>query len=235
MSELPQCRDVHDLLPELATGAAAGDDRAWALAHVSRCHDCRRELSQLTATADAVLLLAPPVDPPPRFESRVLARLHAAPAPPPRRRLLARRRVVAALAFAVCLLLAAAGGALFIQSRTAEDRRLADQYRRTLAVANGRYLKATALTTADARPAGTVFLYQGNPSWLLVTVTAAPADGAYAVLAVDRAGATHAIGTCQVVNRTGTFGYRLRLAVAEVSQIRLQSADAMLSGTLSRR
>ena len=231
MSELPPCHDVHGLLPELATGAAAGDDRAWALDHVSRCHDCRRELDQLTTTADAVLLLAPSVDPPPRFESTVLARLDAAATPPPRRRLLARRRVVAALAFAVSMLVAAGGGALFVQSRTAEDRRLADQYRHTLAVANGRYLKATALTTADARPAGTVFLYQGNPSWLLVTVTAAPADGAYTVLAVDRAGAAHAIGTCQIINRTGTFGYRLRMAVAEVSEIRLQSADALLTGT----
>ncbi|RZU76190.1 hypothetical protein EV384_4820 [Micromonospora kangleipakensis] len=231
MNELPQCRDVHGLLPELATGAAAGDDRAWALAHVSRCQDCRRDLNQLTTAADAVLLLAPSVEPPPRFESTVLARLDAASTPPPRRRLLARRRVVAALAFAVCMLVAAGGGALYVQSRTAEDRRLAEQYRQTLAVANGRYLKATTLTTADARPAGTVFLYQGNPSWLLVTVTTAPADGAYSVLAVDRAGAAHAIGTCQVINRTGTFGYRLRMAVAEVSEIRLQSTDALLRAT----
>ncbi|WP_165440051.1 hypothetical protein [Micromonospora kangleipakensis] len=222
---------MHGLLPELATGAAAGDDRAWALAHVSRCQDCRRDLNQLTTAADAVLLLAPSVEPPPRFESTVLARLDAASTPPPRRRLLARRRVVAALAFAVCMLVAAGGGALYVQSRTAEDRRLAEQYRQTLAVANGRYLKATTLTTADARPAGTVFLYQGNPSWLLVTVTTAPADGAYSVLAVDRAGAAHAIGTCQVINRTGTFGYRLRMAVAEVSEIRLQSTDALLRAT----
>ncbi|MFI5488988.1 zf-HC2 domain-containing protein [Micromonospora echinaurantiaca] len=232
MSELPPCREVHALLPELAAGVAAGDDRAWALAHVAQCRDCRRELSQLTTAADAVLLLAPCVDPPPRFESRVLARLDAAPAPPPRRRLLARRRVAAALAFAVSVLVAAGGGALFVQSRTAEDRRLADQYRQTLAVANGRYLKAVALTTADARPAGTVFLYQGNPSWLLVAVTAAPADGAYRALAVDRAGAAHPVGTCQVVNGTGTIGYRLRLAVANISQIRLQSTDAVLTGTL---
>lgn len=231
MSELPQCRDVHGLLPELATGAAAGDDRAWALAHVSRCQDCRGELNQLTMTADAVLLLAPSVEPPPRFESTVLARLDAASTPPPRRRLLARRRVVTALAFAVSVLLAAGGGGLYVQSRTAEDRRLADQYRQTLAVAKGRYLKATTLTTADARPAGTVFLYQGNPSWLLVTVTTAPADGAYSVLAVDRAGAAHAIGICQVINRTGTFGYQLGMAVAKVSEIRLQSADAVLTAT----
>ncbi|MEV4544777.1 hypothetical protein [Micromonospora echinaurantiaca] len=61
---------------------------------------------------------------------------------PARRRLLARRRVAAALAFAVSVLVAAGGGALFVQSRTAEDRRLADQYRQTLAVANGRYRNA---------------------------------------------------------------------------------------------
>ncbi|MBQ0906019.1 hypothetical protein [Micromonospora sp. U21] len=234
MSELPQCPDVRGVLPELATGAAAGDDRAWALAHVARCQDCRRELHHLTTTADAVLLLAPSVDPPPQFESSVLARLDAAPAPPPRRRFVARRRVVAALAIAVSLLVGGGGGALFVQSRTAEDRRLAGQYRQTLAVANGRYLKATTLTTADARPAGTVFLYQGNPSWVLVTITAAPADGPYAAFAVNRAGAMHPIGTCQVTNRTGTYGYQLRLAVAEVSQIRLQSADAVLTGALSR-
>jgi Putative zinc-finger len=231
MSERSECREVHGLLPGVASGAAAGDDRARVLAHVPRCPDCRRQLNQLTATADAVLQLAPSVDPPPGFETAVLARLDAAPAPPTVRRF-THRPVRLAIAFAVAVLLAASGGALFSQWRTTDDRRLADQYRQTLAVANGRYLKAATLTTADARPAGTVFLYQGNPSWLLVTITGAPADGTYATLAIDRRGATHALGTCQVTDRIGTVGYRLRMAVADVSQIRLQSADAVLTGTL---
>ncbi|MEV4545696.1 hypothetical protein [Micromonospora echinaurantiaca] len=55
---------------------------------------------------------------------------------------------------------------------------------------------------------------------------------AHRALAVDRAGAAHPVGTCKVVNGTGTIGYRLRLAVANISQIRLQSTDAVLIGTL---
>jgi hypothetical protein len=235
------------LLPELATGATAGDDRGWVLTHLSGCAQCRRELDQLTTTADALLTLAPSVEPPPGFEGAVLAGLRMpvasgdAASPGPVRaarwrlpRWFTLRRTVAGLAFALALCLAAAGGALVVHSRAAEDRRLAEQYRTTLTIGDGRYLRAARLTTGDGRDAGTVFLYRGNPSWVMVAVTAAPRDGSFAMLAIDRQGAAHRVGTCRITNGAGTYGVQLPLTVAEISQIQLRSVDPpelVLTGT----
>jgi hypothetical protein len=223
MPELPGCSAVRPLLPELATGATAGDERARALGHVASCLECSRDLAELTKTADALLLLAPPAEPPVGFESRVLAKLEAPRRPMPIHRP-RRRRTRAILALAAAVVLAAGTGTTITYRQTAEDRRLADQYRATLTVANGRYLTAARLATADARAAGTVFLYQGNPSWLLLTISAAPTDGPYDIVAIDRRGAAHPVGTCHVAGRTVTAGYELPLPVAEITQIQVQAA-----------
>lgn len=254
MSEPPGCPEVRELLPELATGALAGDERASALAHVDGCAACRRELAALSRAADALLLLAPPVEPPPGFEGGVLARLDAdagralgpsasgastAGPPPGRRRRrsllpgIRRPRLRPAIAFAVAVVVAAGAGAQAVRWQSAADRDLARQYRQTLDVADGRYLKAMRMTTVDGQPAGTAFLYQGNPSWLLVTVNAAPVDGAYDALAVDRDGATHPAGTCVMTRGGGTAGYRLDIPVSAVTQIQLRSRTvpgAVLTG-----
>jgi hypothetical protein len=242
MSEQQECHEVRPSLAELATGAVSGDDRARALAHVTGCAACRQELAELARAADAVLLLAPPVDPPPGFESGVLARLRADAGAASARGRSGRPWVAAirrrlprapwlrpAVAFGVAVVLAAGGGVQAAQWRSADDRRLAEHYRETLAVADGRYLKALRMTTVDGQSAGTVFLYQGNPSWLLVTISSAPADGAYEVLAVDRNGAVHPSGTCQVYDRRGTAGYHLDIPVAAVTRVQLRSATATLS------
>jgi hypothetical protein len=253
MSDPRGCPETRELLPELATGALAGDERASALAHVTGCAACRRELAALSRAADAVLLLAPPVEPPPGFEGGVLARLDvdtgtapelatsnstspatrtggaggkAAPDRRRRRSFLSGVRPRLAIAFAAVVVIAAGAGAQAVRWQSAGDRELARQYRQTLEVANGRYLKAVRMTTMDGQLAGTAFLYQGNPSWLLVTVFAAPADGAYDVLAIDRDGAAHPAGTCEVTARNGTAGYRLAIPVSTVGQIQLRSRTA---------
>jgi hypothetical protein len=223
MPELLECHAVRPLLPELATGAIAGDERARALGHVTACLDCSRQLADLTKTADALLLLAPPTEPPVGFESRVLAGLEPARAPAPVDRP-RRRRARTVLALAASIVLAAGAGTTITYRQTADDRRLADQYRSTLAVADGRYLTAARLTTAHQQPAGTVFLYQGNPSWLLLTISAPPSDGPYEILVVDRNGAAHPVGTGRVVDRTATAGYRLPLPVAEITQVQVHAA-----------
>jgi hypothetical protein len=230
MNELPGCPEVREVLPELAVGAVAGDERAWALSHVAGCVACRRELAEFSRAADTVLLLAPSVEPPPGFESRVLAALSPAAAPAPlRRRRWRLPHLRPAVAFAVAVVLAAGAGAQVVRWRSADDRALAENYRRTLAVADGRYLRAMRMTTVDGQSAGTVFLYQGNPSWLLVTVFAAPADGAYDVLVVDRNGGAHPAGTCQVTGGSGTAGYRLTLPVSNVAKVQLRSTNAVLT------
>jgi hypothetical protein len=214
MTDRPDCDAVEDLLAELATGAATGHDRALALGHVAGCVDCRRALAELSQIADGLLLLAPSVEPPAGFESAVLDSLRPA-------RFRSRYRLVAA---AAAVVLAAALGAGIVWWRTEPDRQLAAQHRQTLAVANGRYLKAARLTTEAGAPAGTIFLYQGSPSWLLVTI-AGVNDGIYAIVAVDRDATPHAVGSCPVTNRSGTAGYRLDLPVSRVAEVQLRGTD----------
>src|SRR4029450_14086852 len=82
------CEEVRSLVPELALGIAAGDDRARALEHLADCPACRGRLEELSIVADELLLLAPAQEPPAGFESRVLGRLEPPARPPRRRRIL---------------------------------------------------------------------------------------------------------------------------------------------------
>jgi len=257
MTDPLACDDVRALLADLATGAATGHDRARAVEHLADCAACRREVAELSRAADTLLLLAPRVEPPAGFEARVIAALEGHPSPAgqsghraslgrragrwftrrptheqartanrPRLRLAAGAVAVAVAAFA--------GGATVVDRRTADDRELAEHYRQTLAVANGRYLSASPLTAPDGTRAGSVFLYQGNPSWLLVSVTAAPADGAYRMTILDRAGSLHPAGTCRIAGRTGTAGYRLPVPVSNVAEVRLHAPTPAVAQLTAR-
>src|SRR5262245_23264065 len=145
---MTECGEVQPLLAELAIGAAAGQERALALEHVAGCLGCRRELDRLAEAVDGVLLLAPPREPPAGFESRVLAQLVPMPQVRRRRAFWRPGRLVLAAGVAAALVLAFVLGAGLVRRQTADDRALADRYRETLAVADGRYLRAVRLTGA---------------------------------------------------------------------------------------
>jgi hypothetical protein len=72
--------------------------------------------------------------------------------------------------------------------RTAADRELASGYRHTLAVAHGHGLSAAPLLLAEGAEAGSVFAYQGSPSWIYVTFRSAPPKGRYEVRLLTRDG-----------------------------------------------
>lgn len=234
MTRPHDCPAIRSLLAELATGAASGEERAWALGHVTGCPTCRAELEELAKVADGLLRLAPSAEPPPEFESAVLKRLGIAGSRPAgRHRRYSRRMMLAVGASAAALLLVAGGSATIVYQQGETDRALAEQYRQTLSIANGRYLKAARLTTAAGEQSGTVFLYQGSPSWLLVSISAAPADGRYEIRVRDRSGVLRSIGVCQVKDRSGTTGYRLDITVAHVAEIQLtQDSQIRLTATL---
>jgi hypothetical protein len=212
MDEVYGCGHSRDLLAELATGVLTGHERAEALQQVAGCASCRAELAQLARAADALLLLSPEIEPPHGFEGRVIAALGQKPRPKTGRRL---------LALAASVVLAAALGAAAVWRATAPDRSLADQTRQTLAIANGKYLKALKLTTDAGTVAGTVFLYQGSPSWLLVNVTSAPNDGGYRLQLVGREGRSYAVGTCEVSGGTGTTAYQLKAPVDTITEVHM--------------
>jgi hypothetical protein len=71
------CEEIRLVAPEAALELLDGAARAEVLTHVADCTPCRAELAELSSTADALLVVAPAVDPPAGFEGRVLARIGA--------------------------------------------------------------------------------------------------------------------------------------------------------------
>jgi len=156
------CHEVRGLTAEVALGVADGEDRARVLDHVVDCSECRHELEDLTALADDLVVLAPEHEPPLGFELRTVRGLQ-----PKRRR--RRRWRIPAVAFAAAALAAttATASVLFL---VRDDRRLAGEYRATLSEANGTAFRAVPLRDTAGGKAGTAFVYEGAPSWMLVTV-----------------------------------------------------------------
>ena len=191
-------------------GVASGDVRAKALAHLAGCADCRRELEDVAATVDELLLLAPKQEPPAGFDVRVLSAIND-PAP--------RHSVRTGLLVAAALVLVAAVAVGVTWSRGEDDRNLADQYRDTLAVADGSYLRAADLK-ADGTTLGNVFAYQGRPSWLFITVESG-GSGTYPVRLVTIDGRALDIGMCTLHNGSGAWGTTIDLPIRSIERIEL--------------
>jgi hypothetical protein len=155
-------QEFRDLAPELALGTVEGEERGRALQHLADCPDCRRYMEGLSEVADELLLLAPHREPPVGFESKVLDEVLPKPAPKRRRRF---RLVLAPVA-------AAAAAAALVLVLVAPDLRLASHYRHTLDEAHGKEFESYALRDGAGDHVGTVFSYEGSPSWVHVDVDA---------------------------------------------------------------
>jgi hypothetical protein len=216
------CAQVRELAPELALGIAEGDERGAALRHLSGCAGCRRFVSELASVGDELLLLAPAREPPPGFESRVLDRLAEPPSPSGRRPLAHRWRWVAV---AAALVLAAALGGGSVLLATAGDRRLADGYQAVLRQGQGSFFAAAPLQGPRGR-VGTVFGYQGQPSWTMVTLRPPiPAERRFQVQVLTRDGRYLAAGEAVLGGAKGTWGGQLPVELAAVHELRLLGSD----------
>ena len=209
-----QCAEVRDLLPELALGVAGGDERAGALAHLTRCPDCRRELEELSEVADELLLLAPEKEPPIGFESRVLDKVTA--------RRASRWRGVALAAAAAVILAAVAAGAVYRAGD--RDRRLAAQYDRVLTRFDGEYFQTASLEGSPSGASGEVFGYQGSPSWLFVLVPGQGEDATYEITLETRFGKQVALGSVDVTATGGSWGKTIPVDLGDIARLRLDDA-----------
>jgi Putative zinc-finger len=204
------CAEARELLPELAAGVAAGDERARALGHLSDCRDCRLELARTAEVVDELLLLVPEQQPPARFEASVLARLTAtAPRRRPRPGLLWAASIVA-----VAVLTAGA-----VWWHTADDRELASNYRHTLAVAHGHDLSAAPLLFAGGAETGTVFAYQGSPSWIYVTFRPAPPQGNYDVHLLTKDGRRLALRPFTARPGGTAWGSTIQVPIRQIQEL----------------
>jgi hypothetical protein len=202
-------------LAELATGAVAGAERARALHHVVACGRCLQELSQLSRAADELLTLAPGQEPPAGFESSVIARMLTERTTTRRPQ---RGRLLLSLA---TVLLAAAFGAAAVWQLTAADREAADEQRTIMAIGGGTRMTALPIVTDAGTRAGTIFLFEGNLSWMMVSLADAPADGAYSMVLYDHSGAAYAGNTCDVHDGVAVDGYWLYRPAGAIASVEL--------------
>ncbi len=163
----PRCEQTRQMAAELALGIVEGEERGRALQHLAECPDCRAEVEKFSDVADELLLLAPQREAPVGFESRVLNEVLPAPQPKRRRRL---RLVLAPAA-------AAFAAAAIVLAVVAPDLRLASHYRHTLDQANGKEFESYALRGPGDAHVGTVFSYDGSPSWVHIDVDPAQRAG----------------------------------------------------------
>jgi hypothetical protein len=218
-AEMMGCEQVRELAPELALGIAEGDERGAALRHLGGCADCRQLVSELSSVGDELLLLAPAKEPPPGFESSVLDRL----AEPRRLQPLARRWRLVAGAAALVLVATLGGGSVYLA--TAGDRRLAESYQAVLREGQGSFFAAAPLQGPQGR-VGTVFGYQGQPSWAMVSLRPPlPAERRFQVQVLTRDGRYLAAGEAVLGGAKGTWGVQLPVDLSAVHELRLVGPD----------
>jgi hypothetical protein len=226
------CAEVRELASELALDVLGGEERDAALRHLTGCPECRRLVAELSSIGEDLLVLAPPREPPPGFESRVLAAIAEPTVRPviraPVRR---RRRWVRAMAVAAAVIVAAAlcGGSAYLA--TAGDRRLAAGYRSVLAEGRGAFFAAAPLRGPDGR-IGTVFGYEGRPSWVMVTLQPPIGEESeFEVRILTRHGRDLVLGDAILGGDNEAWGRQIPVDLSAVREVRFVGSDGRAAFT----
>lgn len=223
-SEVITCAEARELAPETAIGVATAEDRARLLGHVATCAECAAYLNELSGLVDDVVALAPNQEPPPGFESELLARLERLGSPPQPRSLRWWRVGLVAAALA----LVAGVSALAVHRANEPDRTLADRVRATLTTANGQYFAAAPLVGPDANRHGVLFAYQGEPSWMFLTIEGAVSFRGVSVELVGHDGSVRPIGQPVDLSPSKPWGTVIPVAVHDVAVVRVVDAAGAL-------
>jgi len=197
------CAEIEPQLPEFALGLLDGDDRARVLDHTRSCNLCQASAKGLIATVDDVTAALADSDPPPDFESRVLARLDRTTAQPDRT---GRSRLPLLAAAAVLLVLVAVAGTLFVTRSTTSSPQAVRQA--TMQTPSG---TTVGRVTISGDPAAVLL---ASPDWS--TAEAGP----YRLRIVTTSGVIHEAGPVELDE--GYAGYGLDgVPAADVQRIEM--------------
>jgi len=235
MTEPNTCDEYADNLAELALGILTGRERAAALTHVDTCPRCAEELEQLAHAADAVVRVAPELEPTMGFEVRLFNRMGLAEAPPaldratPSRRLAAVRWAsksprwgMAVAAAVVALALGLSIGWTTGPGRSGEthDGPVGAEV-------------ATADLTANGSTVGSVNTYGGSKPWMIVTLADSWTDGKVTCKVITDNGVTHNVGSFTAKDGYGAWGAPLRVAPQDVKKAEVVSSNGTVIATAS--
>jgi hypothetical protein len=199
------CDELRAIAAELALDHVTGAERAAALGHLATCVGCRALVTDLAAVADSVLLLAPEVEPPEGFESRVLDRFELVePA----------RRAPWIAAVAAAAVAAIVGGIAGFTLATANDG------------ADGLPL-ALALRSASGASAGNVLLAD-DPDRMTCVFEDERFGGAYSVEVVLEDGSVAQVGAFEAEGAPWSWTVALPVDAADVRTVRVLDDDGVL-------
>ena len=224
------CEQVRDLAAEIAFGVATEPERSQALVHLASCRECQEVVRRLAEVADSITLLAPECEPPAGFESQALGRITGMAGiqeRSPRRRRPLRVGIAAAIVAAIVV---AAVTTTHVVDR--QHDALTSEYVNALRALGGSALRAAPAVAPDGRRVGEVFLYQGHPSWVFVSVDANHVSGS-ARVQLDLVGHPPVVLVgLRLDHGRGSWGERLSMPVSSVRMVQVSapgfSAEARL-------
>ena len=206
-----RCAALAADLPLLALGTLDGRGRADVLHHVDTCPRCRTELEELSALSEALQQLAPSVQPPLGFESRVVAR-HGQLALARRR---SSRRMLVGVAAALVVLGAVA--AVAVHSGRGAGRS---------SVASA---PVTADLLADGKVVGSVVVSPGSPPWMLMTIQGGQWEGTVTCQVTLADGTVAEVGSFTLSGAYPSWAVQLPSSAAVVSARVLDASGAVLA------
>jgi anti-sigma factor RsiW len=212
------CAQVRELAPELALGILSGAERAETIAHANECARCQAHVSELTAAADALPLLAPEIEPPSGFEERVMRGIAAGR----RRRRLRSMALVAAVAAAVAI----------FSITTVRIIESGDTTSSAPSAARAPVPVAMEGTTVSG-PAGWAYVTGGRA--VAVAVDYGVPSGTYQVRVTAPDGTVETLGAMSVAGGRGSWTGRSDAPIASGSKIALVDATGaeVCRGTVS--
>ncbi|MGH9076831.1 MAG: hypothetical protein ACRDY0_05165 [Acidimicrobiales bacterium] len=212
------CADLQSLAAELGLGVLAGVPRARAIAHLDACPACRAVVDDMAAIGDSLLTLGPEVDPPAGFETRVLARRRAGRPGRPRRRL----RMVALAGAVVTISAGAVAAAAGLAGHHGGGFQVLHPAQ--VSALGGRQLSVSVLRQHGHQD-GQVFFFEGQPSWVLMTVDG---DGPSRQLTCQlqlAGGQTVTLGTFTVAQGYRSWGATVTVDPHRIRAVRLVDAQ----------
>ena len=227
-----QCDAYAENLAELALGILTGRARAATLAHVDSCAHCAEELEQLSRAADAVVSVAPELEPTVGFEVRLFNRMGLGDDPAPVRsvsdkrhrgsliRVIGAPRWVLASAAAVVALLVGLSIGWSIGSPTGTPHEVGAPV-------------TTAVLQEHGKAVGSVATYGGATPWMIVTMEDSSAHGALTCEVVTANGVTHRIGSFSATYGYAAWDAPLKVAPQDVRTAEVVSSSGTVIATAS--
>lgn len=182
------CAELAESSAELALGILPGPERARALEHLQGCMVCRLVVEHHAEVVDALVELAPAVEPPLGFDTRIVRCL--LPRHGRRRRRLRRTLATAALA------------SLALVSLVLGTRWIAQQ------VGHGATTPGAPVSAElhdGPHDVGRVYLYRGTPGWVFMTLDARGTTGPVSCVLTWHDGTSRPVGTFTLSGGYGSW------------------------------